>query len=411
MCRSKQIKTLKRILYIDLKFPLLTGTFVYREIEILRNAGYEIIIASMAKPIKNHISDEALYFLNETIYLDQVSFLKKIYAQLRLCYKEFPTWIKLLSIAFREKEIRNFKDRLRIIYHFVQSGYLYIIVKDKQINHIHSPFLTGSATVTFFLSQYLKIPFTFTMHASNIYIDPIMLATKLRFCNKAVTISEYNKNFLISKYGKHLDKKINIIHCGIDVNKFNPSQRKKYDKPVILSVGQLTKRKGFLYLLQALHILKSRRIKFTCYIIGDGEEKEYLLKQQNLLGLNEMVTFLGRQPQEKVKKFLSHTMVFTLSSIITKNGEREGIPVALMEAMAMEIAVVSTTTVGIPELIKHNEEGLLVKPKDPIHLAKAIEILLCNKTLRNNLGEAARKKIINEFNIDHTPILFEKLLY
>jgi len=378
-----QVFILKHILYIDIKFPLLTGTFVYREIEALRDAGYEITTASMVTPIKSHVSSEALHFLDTTIYLDQTILLKKIYAQLIICFKDFPTWIRLFLTAIREKEIKKFKDRFRILYHFIQSGYLYLKVKNRSFDHIHSPFLTGSATVAFFLSQYLKIPFTFTMHASNIYVDPIMLSTKLRYCKKGISISAYNKDFLLHKYGGHLKDK---------------------------SVGQLTERKGFIYLLKACSLLKKKHLIFHCLIVGDGEDKELLIKHSESLGVRDVVTFMGRKPQEEVKKLLEDASVFTLPSIVTDKGGREGIPVALMEAMAMELPVVSTRTVGIPELIEHNKEGLLVEQKNPEDLAHALEILLFNKELRFKIGRAARRKIIREFNIANTPIQFKELL-
>ena len=405
-----QVFILKHILYIDIKFPLLTGTFVYREIEALRDAGYEITTASMVTPIKSHVSSEALHFLDTTIYLDQTILLKKIYAQLIICFKDFPTWIRLFLTAIREKEIKKFKDRFRILYHFIQSGYLYLKVKNRSFDHIHSPFLTGSATVAFFLSQYLKIPFTFTMHASNIYVDPIMLATKLHYSRKGITISSYNKDFILHRYGNHLNDKIHIIHCGINVKEFRPADTQKPMPPIILSDGQLTERKGFIYLLKACSLLKKKHFIFHCLIVGDGEDKELLIKHSESLGVRDVITFMSRRPQEKVQKLLKDAVVFTLPSIVTDKGGREGIPVALMEAMAMELPVVSTKTVGIPELIEHNKEGLLVEQKNPKELAHALEMLLLNKELRSELGRAARKKIEREFNIANTPKQFKELL-
>jgi glycosyltransferase involved in cell wall biosynthesis len=403
---------MNRICYIDIKFPNLTGTFVYREIEALRDAGHEITTVSMAKPIKKHISSEALHFLDTTIYLDQVSLLRKLYSQMIIIFTALPTWIRLFLIALREKEIRNSYDRRRILYHFILAGHLFLRLKNRSFDHIHSPFLTGSATIAFFLSQYLKIPYTFTMHASNIYIDPLMLATKLRYCKKAVTISKYNKDFLLNKYGDHLDDKIHIIHCGVNVELFRPNQKRKAIPPIILAVGQLMERKGFTYLIDACGLLKKKNHRFRCLIVGGGGERGYrkfLLKHQRSIGVRDVVTLMGRQPQEKVRELLEDASIFVLPSIITDKGGREGIPVALMEAMAMELPVVSTRTVGIPELIEHKMEGLLVEQKNSEDLAQAIEILFLNEELRFEMGCAARRKIIREFNIADTPKQFAEL--
>jgi glycosyltransferase involved in cell wall biosynthesis len=241
------------------------------------------------------------------------------------------------------------------------------------------------------------------MHASNIWIDPLMLKTKLILCKKAVTISEYNKKFLLNKYGEQFANKIDVIHCGIDLEKVKPRSKKRGILPIILSVGQLVERKGFRYLLDACHILKDKGFDFQCCIAGDGEEMDLLTRMSVSLGINDVVTFLGAQPQEQIVKLMEDASIFVLASIITDWGGREGIPVVLMEAMAMELPVVSTKTVGIPELIENKREGLLVEQKNAVELASAIEHLLKNAELREEMGRQGRTKVMREFNIAHFP--------
>ena len=198
---------------------------------------------------------------------------------------------------------------------------------------------------------------------------------------------------LLKKYGKALESKIHIIHCGIDVEKFRPRAAKKGTVPIILAVGELTERKGFTYLVEACSIMKKNGYSFKCLFVGEGEDREVLNRKSSSVRVDDIVVFLGRQLQEKVLKLLEATTIFCLPSIITDKGGREGIPVALMEAMAMELPVVSTRTAGIPELIGHQREGLLVPQKDPVSLASALEKLLDNKELRIAMGSAARKKL------------------
>ena len=121
----------------------------------------------------------------------------------------------------------------------------------------------------------------------------------------------------------------------------------------------------------------------------------------------DVVSFEGRKLQEEVRELLGKATIFCLPSIITENGGREGIPVALMEAMAMELPVVSTKTVGIPELIEHQENGVLIPPKDSRALADTLTMLLADKDLRTQMGAAARKKVIREFNIANIPKKFK----
>ena len=349
---------MKKILYITTNMPGLSFTFIDREIRVLAAAGYEISTISRASPRKGEVSEEELNYYRNTLYLDQAGIFRLLLAQLHVFVFRPLDWFKIVRLIFDEKEVRNRNDRLRLLKHFVAAGYVYTRIKDSGISHIHAHFLDGPASIALFLSHYLNIPYSFTMHASAIFMDPLMLGTKLRLCKKAVTISEYNKKYLLNKYGENLADKIHIIHCGINPESFTPFHGEKSGRPVVVTVGRLVAMKGFHYLLEACRWLKDKGVLITCLIIGDGEEKEALLRKTAALGIEDMVTFLGAQKQERVVQFLREASIFVLPSIITEEGRRDGIPVSLMEAMAMELPVVSTRLVGIPELDRRHERGI-----------------------------------------------------
>jgi hypothetical protein len=132
-----------RILYITTSLPSLTSTFIYREIEVLLKAGYDITTVSMGRPQKSQISKEAFWLYESTLYLDQINLMRKILAQASLLFSKPRKWIKLFWLALREKEIISFRDRLRIFYHFLEAGYLYTRLKDNGLPHIHAHFLSG----------------------------------------------------------------------------------------------------------------------------------------------------------------------------------------------------------------------------------------------------------------------------
>lgn len=398
---------MKHILYISYTLPSVTSTFVYREIQVLRNAGYRIETVSMSKPHLKDVHIEALPIYETTTYIDQVELFKKMLSLFKLAVTKSGTFFRLLWVALSEKEINGYKDKVRLLWHFIGAGYLYTLFKNTSIDQIQATFLSGPASIAFFLSQYLQVPYSFTIHASNIFIDPIMLGRKLLTSKKIVTISQYNKKYLLKKYGKALDSKIHIIHCGVDVGKFRPRSTKKGIIPIILAVGQLTERKGFVYLLEACSIMKKKGYSFQCCIVGDGEDREILLSKSKSLRVDDVVTFLGRKLQDEVRELIGRATIFCLPSIITEKGGREGIPVALMEAMAMGLPVVSTRTAGIPELVEHQAEGVLVPQKDSKALADALEILLIDKDSRTAMGTAARRKVTREFNIANIPEEFK----
>lgn len=398
-----------RILYITSSLPSLTSTFIYREIEVLQKAGHDISTVSMGRPLKSQISHEALRYYESTLYLDQVNLTRKILSQFCVFFFRPRKWCNLFWLALREKEIISFRDRLRILYHFLEAGYLYTRFKDNSLHHIHAHFLSGPTSIALFLSRYLNVPYSFTMHASNIFIDHLMLKTKLQMCKKAVTISDYNKKYLLSKYGDEFAGKIDVIHCGISLQTFQPVETEKTMLPVILAVGQLLERKGMRYLVDACRLLKRKGMEFQCHIVGGGKELKLLTEMIDEYELSEFVILLGRQPQERVKKLLQEASIFVLPSIVTEFGGREGIPVALMEAMAMQLPVVSTRTAGIPELIESGKEGLLVVQKNPEELASALEFLLKNSEARIEMGRQGREKVAQQFNIDHVPSLFQDI--
>jgi glycosyltransferase involved in cell wall biosynthesis len=400
---------MKRILYITTTLPSVTLTFVYREIEILLKAGYEIYTVSMGRPAREEISAEALWLYETTLYLDQISLPQKFLFYCKSLFLRPRQSFALLLRALREREVRGIRDRIRILYHLLEAGCLFSHFENTGLEHIHSHFLTGPTSLAFFLARYLGIPFSFTMHASLIYVDPLMLRTKLVECKKAVTVSRYNKAFLVSKYGTEFEKKIDIIHCGINLHHFRPNTGEKTAPPVILSVGQLVERKGLRYLVDACALLKKKGLDFRCYIVGNGPEMKFLTHQVKKHSIQNIVKFFGRQPQEEIRRLLRKASVFVLPSIVTNEGGREGIPVALMEAMAMELPMVSTKTVGIPELIENGKEGLLVEQRNARQIASALEYLLKNPHVRDEMGVRGREKVKQHFNIEHLPKLIQPI--
>jgi glycosyltransferase involved in cell wall biosynthesis len=398
--------SMKKILYISTRMPALSMTWIDREIKELRHAGYEVRTVSRGSPNRSNFSDETLRFYEGTLYLDRVGVLKKLLAQAFIFVRRPSQGIRALLLLLREKEVKGASDRVRLLHHLLQAGYVYLRMRKEGLSHIHAHLLGPPASIALFLSVYLGIPFSFTMHASNIWTDPLMLGTKLLLCRKAVTISRYNKEYLVGRYGTEMEDKIHIIHCGIDPDIYHPGTDRERKRGTVLSVGRLYETKGFRYLLEACRILKEKGVSFRCLVAGDGEEREMLKAMSAEYGTGDLVTFLGGQTKERVLELLREASLFVLPSIVTDRGEREGIPVSIMEAMAMELPVVTTRTVGIPELVEDGIEGLLVEQRNPDQLASALEFLLGNEEVREEMGRRGRLKIIGEFNIHQIPELF-----
>ena len=169
-------------------------------------------------------------------------------------------------------------------------------------------------------------------------------------------------------------------------------------------------KKGFDILIRACSLLKKWEVPFKCTIVGDGDEKESLFGLVFSEKLDDYVDFTGAVPHENLKSFLLNSDVFVLPCRICKNGDRDGIPVSLMEAMAYKIPVISTNIVGTPELVDHNLNGFLIPEGNFLFLAEHLKQLYDDPSLRIKMGENGYNKVYREFNISRSVSLFESYL-
>ena len=192
----------------------------------------------------------------------------------------------------------------------------------------------------------------------------------------------------------------NIIHCGIDLRSITFGTKKKDEKSIILAVGRLVEQKGFKYLIHGCKLLREERtLAFVCKIIGEGGDRPELEEIIRKHDLSEVVSLLGPMEQGAVVNVLKSAVLFVLPCVVERTGSRDGIPVALMEAMAMGIPVISTRVSGIPELVK-NGAGILVEPKDVDGLAIAMKkILMLRDEKREEMGKRGRAVVEENFNL------------
>jgi glycosyltransferase involved in cell wall biosynthesis len=388
----------RRILYIAPTLPILTCTFIYREIFDLRDMGFEIDTISMNTPPLDLVSEEARKLLDTTLFLDQVHESYKFAAFLKALIVRPSSMIRCLTMFFTATPMQSFRDYLRLGYHLIEACYLAFKLRGYRLDHIHSHFITGTTSIGMFLSELLKVPFSFTMHASLIWVDPLALVTKLEKCAFCVSISEFNKQHVVKQYGSQWERKIHIVHCGIVMPRVARLCDQKNQATSILAVGQLVKRKGFHVLVQAAKILRDSNVDLTWTIVGDGDQRPLLEKMISDNGLEKIVSLVGAQPHEAIPHFLSKADVFALPCVIGEDSTRDGIPVALMEAMAYQLPVVSTDIVGLPELIESGRDGVLVASGSASALAAAIKQLAESPKLRTQMGIAAAQKVDRDFN-------------
>lgn len=345
------------VLYCAPEIPALSATFVYNEIFMLRELGVNVLTASVHKPIVS---------ANETV-VDKVGPTHFIYAQglfkFVLCFFKLliTTPLSLMkTIGMLAKDILKLgiadRNSAGLVYRFLAACELSEYIKQNNIKHIHVHFAHVPTDIVMYASGITNVPYSVTAHANDIFERGYLLKSKISRSKFFATISNFNKQLLKQFDSNH---KLKIVHCGVNQNKFSPrAQQPNNDIVKIGLLGRLVEKKGVHILLGAVANLKENK-KFVIEIVGDGPDFKKLQQQADKLSLNNVVTFKGKLDNEHVSNWLNTLSYFVLPCVKDANGDMDGIPVSLMEAMLKGVPVISTSLSGIPELVIDNETGYL----------------------------------------------------
>jgi glycosyltransferase involved in cell wall biosynthesis len=269
------------------------------------------------------------------------------------------------------------------------------------VTHIHAHFANHPAVAALIASRLTGIPFSFTAHGSDLHVDRRMLDTKVDAARFVVTVSNYNREIIVQEFGERVRHKVHVIHCGVDPCVFKPVAGQAETGGVfrIVCVASLEEVKGHRYLVEACRLLREAGITFECHLIGEGPERRDLERRVAAARLAQEVILHGGLPRPEVVRLVSAAHVAVLASHPTRRGKREGIPVALMEAMASGLPVVASEISGIPELVEQGRSGFLVPSANPPALANALARLASDPELRADMGRAGRACVETSFNL------------
>jgi glycosyltransferase involved in cell wall biosynthesis len=269
------------------------------------------------------------------------------------------------------------------------------------IAHLHAHFANHPAAMAFVVHRLTGIPYSFTAHGADLQVDQHMLREKIRESTFVVTISEDNRRMMMAHAGAANADKIHVVRCGVDRRVFArpPEASRGGDRLRIACVGTLYEVKGQSYLLEACGLLREAGVPFTCRFIGDGPDREALEAHARSLGLDADVVFLGRRTRAEVAGVLHDTDVQVVPSVPTAEGRREGLPVVCMEGMAAGAVVVASRLSGIPELIEHEVNGLLVPPRNPEALAAALRRIHEEPSLRARLAAQGAERVASDHDL------------
>ncbi len=271
------------------------------------------------------------------------------------------------------------------------------------ITHLHAHFASDATTVALLAARLMGGTFSFTAHARDIfhtYVSPEADAAKRRakLCEAAfvVTVSDHNADYLRALCPAAAGR-IHRLYNGIDLALFRPDDAAVAGR--VIAVGRLVEKKGFAVLVAACAILQARGVAFDCRIVGDGPLHAALRSQIDAAGLDQHVHLTGPMPQEQLAGLLGTAAVATLPCVITADGDRDGLPTVLLEAMAKAVPVVTTTVTGGPEIVAQGQTGLLCAPGDPASLADALQALLADRPRARAMGAAGRLRAERLFDL------------
>ena len=379
------------------KFPGLTVTFIYREIMALQKMGLKIDTFSIWRPDPDQVSSEAMGFIDTTFYIFPLKWLKFVRVHFYFLVTRPVRYIKTFFFVLTRPGMR-ISHRRRTFFHFLYAIYMAAEVERRGLQHIHAHFALNAATAALVISRLLGITYSITAHANDIFDDPVLLKEKLENAKFVITISEYNHHYL---QGIATTSNIHIVNYGLDLSQFQPlTKRTNSELPIILAVGRLVEKKGYPDLIQACRILVERGYRFKCKIVGDGPQKDLLQRLIAEANLDEVVTLEGLVLQEHLVHYWKQATIFALPCVVAQDGDRDGMPNVLIEAMALQIPVVSTSLVGIPEFVGHGHSGFLAPPGDTSALADVISELLDDETLRVRMAYNARIAVEEYFDLD-----------
>ncbi|KPV54241.1 colanic acid biosynthesis glycosyl transferase [Kouleothrix aurantiaca] len=391
------------------RFPKLSETFVLYEMLALQQQGVDVEVFPLINERAKVVHAEAKPFVERAHYLPVLS-LPILKANLHFLRKKpaayLRVWLEVLRGTFGS--MNYMVGGLGIIPKAAKFAY---DMQRMGVRHVHAHFANHPAVAALVINRLTGIPFSFTAHAHDIYVDQHMLKEKVQAAKFVVAISEYNKALITRHAGEAMRDKIKVVHCGVDTSLFQPRQKPASDGLfTIVCVGSLEEKKGQTYLVEACRLLKQRGLRFVCHLIGDGQNRADLEEQVRRDNLGDVVKLAGGIPRAEVLKMLAKADVVALPSIRTKSGKMEGIPVALMEPLACEVPVVSTQTSGIPELVEDGVTGLLVPPENPAALADALQRLANDPELGQRMGRAGREKVLREFDLNDNAATLVQLM-
>jgi glycosyltransferase involved in cell wall biosynthesis len=389
-----------RIAYVMSRFPHLTETFILREMVELDRAGWSVSLYPLILQSQDVVHPDASAWIPRAVRLPFFS-ARVVGANLRILLEQPARYVSAVAIALA-KNLPSPRFFIRTAVLLPKMVYAADRMRHEGIEHVHVHYATHPGLAGWVIHRLTGIPFSITVHGDDVFVNRTMLVPKLRAASFVVAISEFNRRFLSDAVGDWTTRKVRVIRCGVHAPRHRAmaSPRLRGQPLEIMSVGALEERKGFRVLLDALGLLVERGVPFRCRIVGEGATRPTLERQIDLLGLRDVVELLGAKTEPEVERLLASANCYVQPSLWASSGKGEGLPVALMEALAASLPAIASSISGIPELIRPGESGWLVPPGDPVAIADAFQAIEADPELACAIATRGRERVCRDYCLE-----------
>jgi glycosyltransferase involved in cell wall biosynthesis len=395
-------KAVPKVGYVVKRYPRFSETFIVNEILAHEAAGTAVEIFALRPVDETHFQDRlAQVRAGVTRLPDKQRTAEALWRLMGRAQQHLPgAWAALA-------DMRDETDR-----DVAQAILLAIECRARGVDHLHAHFGTVATTVARLAARLAGIDYSFTAHAKDIYFDyaeNVNLVAKLRDARHVVTVSDFNVTYLKERFGPDAAKVVKLYN-GLDLDQFTyrAPQAAAVD---IVAVGRLIEKKGFNILIEAVRLLHAGGTPVRCHIVGGGDDHAHLAAQIASEGLEDAVELMGPRPQSEVIAMMRRAAVLACPCITGRDGNRDGLPTVLLEAMALGTPVIATDVTGIPELVRDGDTGLCVTEGDPVALADGLARLLGSHDLRLKLAAAGRRAIERDFDITANAAVLRSLFF
>lgn len=395
-----------RVAYVVRSWPRSSQTFVVAEVLAVERRGVELTLFSRTRAADRLVQPDVAEVAAPVHHLDETPLARRL-ADLAQVFRAGPRrCATTLTYVLRRPWLTDGYATTSALSCLLDAVTVAAWLRREQragrrVEHLHAHFAHDPALVAMLAGRVTGTPYTFTAHARDLYqLAPAALAERVERAELVVTCCTQNAEYLATAVPPSRSRPVRVVHHGVRLERFATGLGAAGDVPLVVSVGRLVEKKGFPDLLEACALVKAAGRRFRLCLYGDGPLRDALEQQRSRLGLDAEVELAGEHVHASVLAALRAADVFALTPYVTADGDRDGIPNVLVEAMATGLPVVSTRAAGVPELVSDGTNGLLAEPRDVPAIATHLVRLLDDVALRRRLGAAARHTVEADFDVD-----------